>query len=986
MDLTLNNHNSSIANKHLRDKKINLQENQQDNTTNTSPISILQFNARSLLPKRSELHALSAEIKPDIIAVTETWLGADVPDGSFLPPGYNTAFRVDRTDRPGGGVIIVCRNDRKFTQRLNLCTWRECAWIELERKSQHRRLLIGCYYRPPSTSSTAVDEFILSLELTMSHVDLLSTDVLIVGDFNAKSSTWCSLDRTNVPGRMLQTAFLSLGLQQCVTSRTHLDNEGSLSSLLDLVLVSDTNLITTVDTLPPIGNSDHLPVICHLATTLSSAVKPQPQSRRIWCYAKANFSALRSALAKSDWSAVSAAKDIDSAWSSWLRIFYTTVSQHVPSKTIKKIKPKLPWITSAIEQEIKTKRALFRQYKRSPSQQSRLAFNTQRNKVTQLLRRAERAHVLQLYRTSSCTQSSSRPRFWDFVRSLSGHSQHPPIPDIHLAEDQPISTSNEKADAFNTFFAKQTHLDDSKSKLDPTSLTNNEEEFSSISTTPASVFQILSSLPRRKAPGIDGVPNYLLRECASGIASSLALLFNRSFADCRFPTDWKHALVVPVFKRGNRSLLTNYRPISLLSTVSKVCERVIYDKLYRFLSPVLSHQQSGFRKQDGTAQQLLRLVQQWSEALDESKYVGVIFFDLRKAFDRVWHKGLLAKLQAAGIRGAALAWFKSYLCDRHQCTRVEDAISPSSSLNAGVPQGAILSPLLFLVYINDITQASPANINLFADDTSTYVVDSCAERLSARLQQTVDSLSTWYDRWLLSTNAEKSVVLVLRSPRMEPVEVSLSLNTTIIPQANTHKHLGVTFNDSLSWESHVDELISRASKRIGLLRRYRRHLAPLAIRHIYIVSIRPALEYASVAWSGLSATAAERLERVQRKAARLITGDFSRETTHELLLARAGLPSLSSRRKIELAVFAYKFLRRLTPEHLSVGLDHWTTTKPERAASLRNVNAIRLPRPKKSILKHSPLYLSMSLWNSLPPQATSASSSHSLRSIMSSLV
>ena len=186
-------------------------------------------------------------------------------------------------------------------------------------------------------------------------------------------------------------------------------------------------------------------------------------------------------------------------------------------------------MTSTIKQEIKKKRALFRQYKCNWSPFSRQEFSAQRNKATKLLRRTEPACGLKLYRESLSNQASSTTSFWDFARSLAGRSHHHPIPDIYLSEDNPINSPSEKADAFNTFFAKQTHLD-SKSHLDPKLSSNNEEEFSSISTTPVHVFEVLSSLPRQKAPGMDGVTNYLLRECTSGVAPSLVLLFNHSFA------------------------------------------------------------------------------------------------------------------------------------------------------------------------------------------------------------------------------------------------------------------------------------------------------------------------------------------------------------------------------------------------------------------------------------------------------------------------
>ena len=188
--------------------------------------------------------------------------------------------------------------------------------------------------------------------------------------------------------------------------------------------------------------------------------------------------------------------------------------------------------------------------------------------------------------------------------------------------------------------------------------------------------------------------------------------------------EWKTATVVPVFKRGDRSKTTNYRPISLLCIVSKVLEKLVSHRLAPFLQPLISSRQSGFQKHDGTVFQLLRLVQRWSEALDASEQVGVIFLDLKKAFDRVWHAGLIAKLHAAGVRGQLLAWLTDFLSNRQQRVRVGSAISDCAGLHAGVPQGAVLSPLLFLLYINDVAESvKSAEVNLFANDTSAYILE-----------------------------------------------------------------------------------------------------------------------------------------------------------------------------------------------------------------------------------------------------------------------
>ena len=951
----------------------------------SSNFDLLHFNARSLFPKRSEVRLLCSTTSPAVVAVTETWLDGQVPDGSFLPPHYTAACRTDRVGRVGGGVLLMCREDVHFAQRRDLCCWTECAWIQVEQFGSRRPLLIGCYYRPPKFSTEDIDEFISALESTFSKINLGTTDVALLGDFNATSSAWCALDNTNMAGRLLEQAFLSLDLKQCVSTRTHMDRNGCLVSLLDLVLVSNARLVDSVETLPPLGTCDHLPVLCKLK---SSMRRVPSVPRNIWCYEKANFEKLNSVLFNADWSPILDAPDVNSSWAAWLDIYLSAVRKHVPSKIIKSPQPKLPWITASLEKEIKLKRSLFRQYKRSKADADRQLFNHQRNRVTKLLRKAERAYVLSLYRDSRSSASpTGSTSFWDFMRSLSGRTHRPPIPDLqHLDPHKGLlSSPQEKAEALNSFFVQQSDLHGRDSAPDVSDLPINPEKFDTICTTPSEVYNILASLPKRKAPGMDGVTTRLLRETARTIAPSLAVLFNRSFSECSFPSQWKEALVVPVFKRGERSALTNYRPIALLSSVGKVCERVVFNKLYAFICPFLSDHQSGFRKRDGTGLQLVRLVQQWSEALDKSQYIGAVFFDLRKAFDRVWHKGLIAKLEVAGVHGPALSWFSSYLSERRQQTRVANAVSSASTLAAGVPQGAILSPLLFIIYVNDAPQATPGSVNLFADDTSSFVVDSCPNRLSSRLQSCIDSLSKWFDRWLLSVNIQKSAVIAFRSVRQRPVSLGVSLNGQPVPQVTTHKHLGVIFNDTLTWDDHIHAVCSKASQRIGLLRRYSKRLPSLSIRHFYCTAIRPAMEYAAIAWCGLSASAEALLEKVQRRAARLICNiKLFSDTPHNILLARAGLQTLECRRRIEQAVFAFRFLHGGSlPQHLTLGLSHWLTAKPSAAKTLRNANDFRLPRPHKKVLKLSPLYKCLSLWNGLSSDAKSSKSPSGLRSVLS---
>ena len=228
----------------------------------------------------------------------------------------------------------------------------------------------------------------------------------------------------------------------------------------------------------------------------------------------------------------------------------------------------------------------------------------------------------------------------------------------------------------------------------------------------------------------------------------------------------------------------NYRPIALLPIVSKVLERIVHNKLSSFLSPWLSEKQSGFRKADGTVPQLVRLTQQWSEDIDRSHYIGALFFDLKKAFDKVWHRGLIAKLNAAGIRGSALKWFESFLENRNHVTVVNGRVSSPAKIHAGVPQGAILSPLLFSIHVNDITRASASvcDINLFADDTLAFVSSPTASALQAKLQLAADVISCWFSEWHLTVNTTKTVSMAIRSQNMPPCTLSIN-------QSNSETHI-----------------------------------------------------------------------------------------------------------------------------------------------------------------------------------------------------
>ena len=672
------------------------------------------------------------------------------------------------------------------------------------------------------------------------------TELLLVGDFNARCPSWNPSDPLSPAGQVLALEFLRLGLHQCVSSPTHLLPDGSLGSTLDLVLLSRPSLLGNVSTLPPLGSSDHLSVLCRIHLTPRRSHESAYVGRKLWCFEKADPDKVIKCLQDADWGPVSTAPDIDTAWSYWQDIILAIADKTIPSKVVKRVKPKNPYVTPCIVQAIKAKRAALRRLKKHPTAANKDSFKLARNRVTHLLRKSERAHATSLHRSLRLSPSASTSSdFWHHMKVLQGKVKTSIIPDLFSPDSSLVTTAAGKADLLNTFFATQTVLPGADTSIpDEASLPFNDRSFSSLSTTPVEVFDVLRSLHEHKAPGFDGLPPRLLKLCAAGIAKSLCVLFNRSFSDGCFPSAWKSALVVPVFKKGARDSPSNYRPIALLPIMSKVMERIVHNKLYSFLQPWFNQHQSGFKKKDGTVAQLIRLVQEWSESLDRSEYVGLVFFDLKRAFDRVWHRGLLTKLRAAGVSGQAYAWFSSFLSGRRQATIVDGAMSEFCDLHAGVPQGAILSPLLFSIYVNDIPSCTSlsGSTNLFADDTSLFVVDQSVSTLSTKLQICVDSLSKWFDSWLLTVNTSKSAVMVIHPKKKASAEVLVSINGCDLPQVSSHRHLGLVINDTLTWSSHVDSVVSKASARIGLLRRLKHRTSALICRDLYQFCIRPVLE------------------------------------------------------------------------------------------------------------------------------------------------
>ena len=319
------------------------------------------------------------------------------------------------------------------------------------------------------------------------------------------------------------------------------------------------------------------------------------------------------------------------------------------------------------------------------------------------------------------------------------------------------SDDTDKATILNDYFTEQSSLDDSNANL-PADLNIPDFTLNSISITANEVESVLKALQTGKASGPDAINNRILKELAKPLSFALSDLFNASLIKGKIPALWKQANVTPIHKKNDPSDITNYRPISLLSTVGKVLEKNVHKYVFKFLMDheVLTTLQSGFISGDSTVNQLVDIYNSFCKALAEGKEVRAIFCDISKAFDRVWHKGLLYKLQTVGITGHLLQWFTDYLNNRKQRVVLPGVFSHWTDLKAGAPQGSILGPLLFLIYINDIVRNINSSIRLFADDTSLYIIVENPIQAATILNSDLSKIYTWASNWLVTFNPSKT--------------------------------------------------------------------------------------------------------------------------------------------------------------------------------------------------------------------------------------
>ena len=574
--------------------------------------------------------------------------------------------------------------------------------------------------------------------------------------------------------------------------------------------------------------------------------------------------------------------------------------------------------------------------------------------------------------------------YWKILNKLLNKCKVPRIPPLFV-QGKFITNCKEKASLFNSFFTLQCTPMLNESVLPAFKFITNSR-VSSFEIDCDEIKNIISGLNTSKAHGPDNISVNMLKLCIDQLCVPLKIFFDNILKTGVFPDQWKQANVTPVHKKNDKQAVENYRPISLLPILDIVFERIIVKNLYNYFiaNNLITKNQSGFRPGDSVTNQLLSLVNDIHTAFDNNCLeVRSVYLDIFKAFDKVWHEGLIFKLKQNGVEGNLLILIKNYLNNRKQRVVINGMESSWGDIKAGVPQGSVLGPLLFLVYINDLEVGIKSAVKFFADDTSIFSVVRDPLVSAVELNHDLGLISQWAYQWKMCFNPDptkQAEEILFSQKRRSPVHPPLYFNNFEVKRVSDHKHLGLVLDSKLSFVKHINETVASARKGIGIIK----HLAPyLPLKsrdQIYKMYIRPHLDYCDIIFhipaisnafdSSLSLNyQMNALESTQYQAALAVSGTW-KGTNRNKIYEELGWETLDQRRTFRRLVQFYKIMNNKTPDYLKIPIP----PVQNHLFGHRSTNVIKTIFSRTSRYRNSFFPDSVIAWNGIGPELRGAKS------------
>lgn len=928
----------------------------------TKGLHLLHLNARSVLPKMSELKLIANKTNAAILSISETWLDESVTDQEVHIENYSV-LRSDR-NRNGGGVCMYIRDDLAFSILQDVKTEdMESIFIELL-LPKTKPIVVGSCYRPPKQA--------IFLDLLQQALRNIRPDLeqIILGDFN--------IDYKSTNNQLCKTYKNILNIfnfKQLIEEPTRVTL--SSSTVIDHIICNNEERISQSGVIPT-GISDHFITYCTRRSNIKHKVNSQ-NTVRIRSMKNYTKDILNDKLNSVQWSSLYLCRNVENAWETFRSIFHSILDDIAPFRDMKIRQHTEPWMTSEILDGIRKRDELLSIYNKDKKENYHKEFCKQRNQVQRDIKRAKEEFI-----AGKIEENKKSPKkLWQHLKSLGYSSKKIDGSSIVLnVAGQACHNLSDIANHFNSFFTtvasslvdklpNAPKIFDVNSNLFKTFYHKVAKNKLKLTLKPVSeeyIYNELKNLNSYKSTGIDNIPARFIKDGAKALAKPITYLVNLSISTGIVPGELKLARVKPLYKKNNRKEVGNYRPVSILCIISKILEKSVYMQLEKHLieNDLLYRFQSGFRSSYSTDTCLIHLLDHIKLQTSKGLFTGMVMIDLQKAFDTVDHHILCEKLKAMGINDTK--WFESYLTGRKQLVNVNGVESELLNITCGVPQGSILGPLLFLCYVNDMSISinSDCKLLLYADDSTIIFSHKNPDIISNKLGKELESCSNWLVDNKLSLHLGKTECIIFGPKRKlkKVTNFEVKCNDHIIKSQPKIKYLGLEIDQHLSGESTVNSIIKKVNSRLKFMYRKANCLSKETRNILSMALIQCHFDYSCSSWyAGVSQKMKKSLQVAQNKTVRFINSMGPRDSVGRPELATLGLLNVEDRVQQLRLGHAHKIYYNKCPDYLK---QHFHKVCEQHMYNTRS-SQFNFVVPKiRGVDSTSFFYSAITDWNRLP--------------------